>query len=261
MTKKTKIIATFLLLLAVILSMTFVVFALNSSVNIGINNKLKFTVDDIQGDFYYSITGQKDKARNVGLTHIFSSEYVEALDPIIPGNEGLNEDSNPWIIQQSNAEGLKDEQGVLVLSNEKGLKFEEKEGGGFDAIHYYFIFINRGKTTVQITTQTDSITDLATEHGVDLNWSFDNSNTITKSDFDIKHLPNTEMTNIKSCGSDGIPGINEDLRIAPAEIIGGTTYYHYAIIDFCMHLVDNSKNNEYDQGTLSLTINFNSIKD
>ena len=135
MTKKGQLISTIFLALFVAVMIPVAIFATTTS-GTTVTNRVQYYVEDIDGAFYYAITGNRlDK----GTYSSFDVGYDPISGTITPATvftAGWDEGYNSYLVKNG-AGGIVTNQ-MINLPNSKGLEFDQSH----KTINYYFVYIN-----------------------------------------------------------------------------------------------------------------------
>lgn len=239
MTKKAKLASTVILTLFVAVMIPVAIFA-TSNQTVGISNYVQFFVEDLEGKFYYAITGNRpdknslNSSLDVGYDPIsntitpqllFKAEYSDVEDEyfVYNGTGGI-------VLDQS-----------IPVPQTAGIEFDETH----DEINYYFVFINEAKSS-EINSRSVFITTKA-EHSlnpvhVDTYWSY-----IIKTAGHSAEISPLKTTGVWTTSSDNPTIFETGIEVVPQD----RALYSYIILKYTLKL--QTTNVEFNND-LNLTI-------
>lgn len=139
MTKKGQLISTIFLALFVAVMIPVAIFATTTS-GTTVSNRVQYYVDDLEGAFYYAITGNRLDKGSYSSFDVGYDPVSGAVTPATVFTAGWDEAYNSYLVKNG-AGGIVTNQ-MINLPNSKGLEFDKDHM----TINYYFVFVNTAET-------------------------------------------------------------------------------------------------------------------
>ncbi|MBQ2713935.1 MAG: hypothetical protein IJF22_03070 [Clostridia bacterium] len=169
MTKKAKLASSIVVALFVAVMIPVAIFAASNQ-TVGISNYVQFFVEDLEGKFYYAITGNRlDKNSTTSSMDVGYDPISKTITPQLLFKAEYSTDDDDYFVYNGTG-GIVLDQSIPVPQT-AGIEFDENH----QEINYYFVFINEAKSSetnprsVYVTTKAEH--SLNPNH-VDTYWSY-----------------------------------------------------------------------------------------
>lgn len=169
LTKKAKLASTVILTLFVAVMIPVAIFATTNQ-TVGISNYVQFFVEDLEGKFYYAITGNRlDKNSQTSSLDVGYDPISNTITPQLLFMAEYSDEEDDYFVYNGTG-GIVIDQSIPVPQT-AGIEFDERH----DEINYYFVFINEAKSSdvaprsVFVTTKAEHTLN---PQQVDTYWSY-----------------------------------------------------------------------------------------
>lgn len=239
LTKKGKLASTVVLTLFVAVMIPVAIFA-TANQTVGISNYVQFFVEDLEGKFYYAITGNRlDKNSQTSSLDVGYDPISNTITPQLLFKAEYSDTEDDYFVYNGTG-GIVLDQSIPVPQT-AGIEFDETH----DEINYYFVFINEAKTSeinsrsVFVTTKADH--SLNPEY-VDTYWSY-----IIKTAGHSSEISPLKTTGIWTTSIDNPTIFETGIEVLPQD----RALYSYIILKYTLQL--NSINIRFEND-LNLTV-------